>query len=428
MPFRSFKLHYSILHADDFGCTLSIQVSIHKEMQCPMSKKGLSVSVVIGAAVLIAALLFAGQSSFSQKAPPPGDFRTILADSWNFYKQNFMVNDERVESNNFKGTITEGQSYALMKSVWMDDQATFKKVWNWTKANMRRPGDNLFGWHWGQTESGQWGLIHTECAPDGDQDIAYALLLAGEKWNIPAYTAEAKAIIRDLWRLQVVEINGRYYLSGGDWPPSREGYLTVNPSYMAPYVYRKFAKYDKENASGWMALAQNVYPTLEACSALHPMKLPPNWCGIRYEDNRVIPSTPFGSDYSSAFSYDAVRVFWRMAADARLGSINAKSYLQKHRALIDYWNKHHTLPDGFDGKGMPLGDKPSGFALSMALAQNHVLYPESDRAFYDYTLAKDYRPDGYWYNGYNDFLHSVIWFGLYTASHPPSEAGYTLPK
>src|SRR5690606_1180007 len=113
-------------------------------------------------------------------------------------KNRFMKDGERVISNNYGGTISEGQSYALLKAVWMDDPETFQRVWQWTKSHMQRPQDHLLGWHWGKKEDGSEGLIHDESATDADQDIAYALLLAGEQWQMPEYTRDAQAIIQDL--------------------------------------------------------------------------------------------------------------------------------------------------------------------------------------------------------------------------------------
>ena len=51
-------------------------------------------------------------------------------------------------------------------------------------------------------------------------------------------------MIGDLWRLNVINVNNHLYLLPGTWEGFRQEYLTVDPSYYAPYVYRKFAQYD----------------------------------------------------------------------------------------------------------------------------------------------------------------------------------------
>jgi endoglucanase len=341
----------------------------------------------------------------------------VLRQSWVFYKTRMMINGERVNSNHYKGTITEGQSYAMLKAVWMNDPKTFERVWAWTRDHMRRPDDYLFGWRWGESDNGTEQLLETENATDADQDIAYALLLAGEKWSDSQYILEAQLIIPDLWQLNVAEVQGRYYLVPGTWPTFRQDYLTVNPSYFAPYVYRKFAKYDAAHAKGWLALADNTYPVLEACSNLTTSKLPPNWCAVRWDNSQIIFSDKQGAG-ARDFSYDAFRVFWRMAMDASDGSMQAKQYLNQHPALQSYWKTHKTLPEGFSSKGEPLGQTDSGFALSAALSQRHRLGIEPLRTAYDAMLLPAYHQEGYWFNDYNDYLHSVIWLHLYTTTLP----------
>ncbi len=343
----------------------------------------------------------------------PQDVDTLLKESWLYYKQRFMVNNERVSSNNYGGTITEGQSYALLKAVWMDDRKTFDKTWNWTQKHMANPDSHLLGWHWGKKENGQFGLISHHNATDGDQDIAYALLLAGEKWKHDNYIQDAQKLITDLWRFNVSEVQGKYYLNPGTWEGFYQGYLSINPSYFAPYVYRKFAEYDIPHRKGWLELADNIYPTLAACSNLTAQRLPPNWCAVDYNTGQIIYSDHQGKG-SRDFSYDAYRVFWRMAMDAKAGSPEALAYLQSHQALLKLSNNHHQLADGYTWQGEPLDLSSNGFILSAAMAQAHALDPKNPMAIYRHYLQPHYHSDGYWFNRYNDYLHSVIWLHLYT--------------
>jgi endoglucanase len=355
----------------------------------------------------------------------------LLKTSWEFYKNRFMEKRERVVSNNYaNGTISEGQSYALLKAVWMNDASVFEHTWRWTKTNLQvRPqaglNDHLFAWRWGQSDEPEKkvsqkvsqpdGVVYYEFATDADQDIAYALLLAGEQWNRPDYTQEALLIIQDLWQKAVVEIAGKYYLASGDYAPFYEDYLTLNPSYFAPYVYRKFAQVDTEHTAGWLALSQNIYPTLEKCTRLTAKKLPPNWCAVRWDTGDITYSDKQGEG-SRDFSYDAFRVFWRMSMDAAMGSTEAKTYLKTHPYLLTYLVQKKTLPEGFTEKGLPRGKEPSGFSLSAAVAQNRWLPKQTVKTGYDLWLKPYYNPNGYWFNSYNDFLHSVIWLHLYTLS------------
>lgn len=362
----------------------------------------------------------------------------LLHDSWRYYKTNFMADDTtHVISDNYGGTISEGQSYALLKALWMGEPATFAGIWRWTKTHMARPGDHLLGWRWGAAQNGRpAGLLEMENAADADQDIAYALLMAGERWNRPDYTRDGLAIARDIWRLNVQFLRGRAYLVPGTWQGFRQDRLTLNPSYFAPYVYRAFARYDTAHASGWNQLADDIYDTLEACTRLTANRLPPNWCAVPWKEERAsngnLPQVTF-SDLqgpgSRDFSYDAFRVYWRMGMDARLspspGRERAAAYLRDHPFLLQVWRKQHYLPEGFSSDGHPLSEEHSGFSAGPALLLHQAAHlsekvpadrsPDglSDYAFYEAVLGKHYNSAGYWFNGYNDFLHSVIWLHVY---------------
>jgi endo-1,4-beta-D-glucanase Y len=300
----------------------------------------------------------------------------------------------------------------------MNDPATFAKAWQWTKTNMRRPHDRLLAWQWDEKQ----GIVGIDSATDADQDIAYALLLAGQKWNNPAYTADGLAIINDLWRISVKKIRGHYYLSPGTWSGFHGDYLSLDPSYFAPYVYRKFAEYDKPHAEGWNALADDIYDTLEDCTTLTKPGLPPNWCGVKYLDDGgpLIVFSDRQGEGASDFSYDAFRVYWRMSMDAALspspGKERARNYLHSHPFLLQYWRQHRLMPEGFTAEGAPRGQETSGFAMGPALVLSHFENPVNDAALYQAMLAPQYNSQGYWFNDYNDYLHSVIWLHLYSLS------------
>jgi len=370
-----------------------------------------------------------GPSSFQSQEVASTFWSRLLNKTWKYYKTKFMAeNASRVVSNTYGGTISEGQSYALMKSFWMNDQETFQHVWRWTNTHMKRPNDNLLGWRWGGENPS--GLIESENATDADQDIAYVLLLAGKAWDRPDYFQDGLALTKDIWRHNVSHLHNHYFLSPGTWSGFKLNHqLALNPSYMAPYVYQTFAKYDKEHSKGWKQLAEDTYETLEACSNLSKVKLPPNWCAVSTEAEplhlgRKAPIKVYFSDVQGAgardFSYDAFRVFWRMEMDSKLspapGRERAKEYLKRHGYLLTYWEKHGFTPEGFTENGQPRTDKHSGFSAGGTLTVSHAMNAHGDSVLYESLLGQYYNPEGYWFNDYNDFLHSVIWLHLYAIS------------
>ena len=125
----------------------------------------------------------------------------LLEQSWQGYKKRFIQQDGRVIDHKAGGISTsEGQSYALLRAVWMNDPQTFNQVWSWTQNNLQVRGDHLFAWKWGQQSTkspgangpkapegpAKWGPIDSTAASDADQDIALALLMAHRKWQDPS--------------------------------------------------------------------------------------------------------------------------------------------------------------------------------------------------------------------------------------------------
>ncbi|HEX6312457.1 MAG TPA: glycosyl hydrolase family 8, partial [Acidimicrobiia bacterium] len=76
------------------------------------------------------------------------------------------------------------QAYALLLAAAIGDRARFELVWAWTAANLQRP-DGLLAWHWADGS-----VADAEPAADADLVTSRALLLAGERFDEPAYRDE----------------------------------------------------------------------------------------------------------------------------------------------------------------------------------------------------------------------------------------------
>ena len=63
----------------------------------------------------------------------------LLARTWAGYRSRFIAPDGRVvRPEHGNDTVSEGQAYAMLRAAWMDDQATFDRVWHWTKERLSR--------------------------------------------------------------------------------------------------------------------------------------------------------------------------------------------------------------------------------------------------------------------------------------------------
>ncbi|GEM_PF-2621653 len=179
------------------------------------------------------------------------DYNKILSNSWEHYKkQKIAINGRPLADLDYKDlgrgsygkdlSFSETVSYVLYRAVIMDDKATFDKVWFWSYNNMMRKNiprvfnwaesrweqmpdvkkDNLFAWRFTPNimNTNIGGIIYVpdnsqevngwrdgvEVAPDGDELIAGALIMAHNRWRSGEgaydYIGIAKDIVADIWR------------------------------------------------------------------------------------------------------------------------------------------------------------------------------------------------------------------------------------
>lgn len=250
------------------------------------------------------------------------------------YAQGYYVDDQR------RGN-SESQSYALLQSLWTDDERTFDVVWNWTKQHIQR-ADKLFSWQFSVDDGGTVTISDENSATDADTDIAYALLLAGNKWNRAEFTREGRDIVRSIWENETAEtISGRH-VTAGNWADTPES-IVINPSYFTPYAYRLFRTYDPEH--DWNQVIETGYRDIHRVSAASAPKkpnafLPPNWFELVKNEAETI--RPFsGKPESLDYSYDAFRTFARVSMDEQLYPQNqAKDYLDNVTVFDEEWTSN----------------------------------------------------------------------------------------
>lgn len=334
----------------------------------------------------------------------------VLTESWETYKSFFIQSDGRVidyRSNN--STTSEGQSYALLRAVWVNDRNTFDNVLSWTNRNLKVRGDDLFGWEWGKNKTDQWTLLDKSSAADADQDIAIALILAYEKWNDEKYLTQAKKLIANIWSELVIEIKGKNYVIAGEWAKNEEN-VKLNPSYLSPYAYRIFAQYDKKN--NWKSLIDSSYEVLNESSNLSVFYLPPNWAFINKKTGTITIDkdvNPKESDYS----YDAIRTQWRISLDYLLfNEKRALKYIQKStNYLIKYWEINKVLPANITADGV-IRELNGSYAIYGAnLPAIALVNPQAAREIYHKKLASEY-VKGFWGDPKDYYAQNIIWFGV----------------
>ncbi len=352
----------------------------------------------------------------------------ILKRSWSSYKSNFLINNQKtIDPNNNEITTSEGQSYALLKSVWMDDRATFDNSWYWTKSNMQQES-GVFGWKWGKNSAGKEELLDKGAASDAESDIALALLFAYKKWEDPKYLQEARIVLDGMWNTEVKSFRGKNYLVPGDWAKNQD-HLIINPSYLSPYAYRIFAEADKKH--DWMSLVDSSYEVLEGCMSAkfdlegESVYLPPNWCQIDNSGKFVRPDEE-GLN-SIDYSYDAVRTMWRLGLDYRwYQEPRAKNLLDKSGMfLAEKWNTDKKILVGYTHDGQPWENYESVLGYSTALANFAITNPDLAKEIYEAKVLDKFYEDfdekqHYWEDPKNYYTQNWAWFGtaLYSNNLP----------
>lgn len=203
-------------------------------------------------------------------------------------------------------TVSEGIGYGMLIGVFMNDKALFDAVWGYGKAHL--DGNGLMTWHYNSSGS----VAGNGSATDADEDMAYALLMAGVQWSSSTYTSAGTTMVN---AIMAHEVSGNV-LEGGDMFNNAN---ELDPSYFAPSYYRVFARVTGNNA--WMNVLDESYTILAAASGSYG--LVPNWvntsgAGISSVDSKNGPY----------FGYDSSRIPFRIALDWCLnGEKRAQDYL-----------------------------------------------------------------------------------------------------
>lgn len=341
----------------------------------------------------------------------------ILKSSWASYKKHFVQGGRVIDPNRENISTSEGQSYSLLRSVWMNDKESFDEVWKWTKTNLQQPS-NLFTWKWNEGSSDDQGT-----APDADTDIALALIFASRKWNDNSYLNEGKKIIDGIWNNEIGFVQSTPYIIAGNWA-NKPNYLTINPSYLRPYAYRIFAELDKNH--DWNEVVNSSYLILDKCTSSKldkpAGKLPPEWCAIDKSTSLVYKSP--GEPNSTDYAYNAFRVPWHISLDYKwYKDERSLNYLKSLSVLETIYIKDKKLLAAYTHDGEVWENYESVAAYSgnlgyFTITDNELL----EEIYREKILNKFYEETdrNYWEDPKNYFTQNWGWFGtaLYSDNLP----------
>lgn len=381
----------------------------------------LAISLILGTLFTIASIFYA--NSPKKDAPIVYAKNQMLLELWNNYKSEYIepVSHRTLDKQQNNISTSEGQSYTMLRAVWVDDQNTFDESWQWTKDNLQRP-DHLLSWKFGQLPNGKYGVQDNvggqNTATDGDSDIALSLLMAYSRWKQDKYLYDALPLIASIWEKEVVVINAKPVLVANDLERNNLEKVIVNPSYFAPYAYKIFAKVDKKN--NWNGLADNSYELLVAASQnkLDTSKssgLPPDWITIN-RTSGIIAATG-NNGLTTKFSYDAIRIPWRLAVDWQwFKDARDKSTLAHFGFLKNEWSNNKYIFASYNHDGTPDAgyDAPSVYGATIgyfSVLEPHVateIYKSKLSVLYDPDEQKLKQPLGYYDDNWSWFGSALV--------------------
>lgn len=342
-----------------------------------------------------------------------------LTDLWRVYKDIYLQAGSRrtVDLQNGGITTSEGESYTMLRAVWMDDQRTFADSWQWTKDNLQRD-DHRLAWRFGPRPDGSYGIQDriggNNSATDADVDTAFALLMAYSRWKQDVYLYDAQPLISAIWTGSVVTVDGGPVLTSDDVQRADPLKVLVNPSYFAPYAYRVFAVVDRQHP--WQALVDNGYELLDRLArqpldARSAAGLPPDWV---YLDRRTGRFSAAGGGLTTTFGYDALRLPWRLALDSLwYGDPRARRQLERESPLARAWTQDHRLAASYHRDGTAAAGYESPAMYGGAMGYFTVVRPDLARQVYDRKLLPLYDPDTEGVTGPLGYYDSNwVWFGM----------------
>lgn len=342
---------------------------------------------------------------YSKKVDGNPEYDFCLKKSYESYKKNFMSKDGRIidyEKNSI--TTSEGQSYMMLRSLAVGDKSAFNLTYKWAKNNLQR-NDKLFAWLWGKNKQGKYEILDNNTASDADVDIAFALILAYEKWGDYKCLQEAKEIINSIWENETRPVGSKLVLSTGV-VQNKDEKIELNPSYFAPYAFRFFQKYDELH--DWNLLIDSSYYYLSKVTNETETNLPPNWFLI--ENGQIILENSERSD----FSYDAIRVFMRIYLDyVRTGEKRALPILEKTKFFIEKWEDSHKFYTNYKKNG-ELRDRTEYTGSIAVLVPILEMYNRKIATeIYESKLSDKFGNEKYWDSKTDYYGKNLSWFGCY---------------
>jgi endo-1,4-beta-D-glucanase Y len=253
---------------------------------------------------------------------------------------------KKPDSGNVIGsTVSEGMGYGMLLAVYMNDQAVFDNLWQYVRLYLNENG--LMDWEIDPNGS----VIGSGAASDGDEDMAFALVMADRQWGgsgslDDTYLNYAIALIDAMWEHEVDHSRNDMLKAGDTW-----GDVDItNPSYFAPAYFRVFGRVTGKEAE-WNRVVASSYDVIEASlnaqNGNQDNGLVPAWCTSTGVPTEAYAGAP------THFQQDSTRTPFRVGQDyCYFGEPRAKAYLEKITSFYQGVGVANIV-DGYDLDGTP---------------------------------------------------------------------------
>lgn len=218
------------------------------------------------------------------------------------FLEDFVDGDGRVvRHDQGDDTVSEGQAYAMLVAVAVDDEVTFREVWRWTREHLLR-GDGLLAWRWADGR-----VADPMPATDADVDAAHALSRAAERFGDEGFADDARLLADAVLDHSTIEGRLGPVAVAGPWATGDPAW--VNPGYGDPAGYEALGRLTGDER--WRALDDAARRVV--AGATSGTDLPADWAVLT--PTGIEPRAEPSGDGSIAHGYDAVRASIRLAAD-----------------------------------------------------------------------------------------------------------------
>lgn len=291
---------------------------------------------------------------------------------WSQYRERFVLPTGRVIDNG-NGNIShsESQGYGMLLASVNNDRETFESLAQWTAETLLRPDIALHAWKYDPREL--MPVADPNNATDGDILIAWALLRAAQRWQVPDYTRRSRTIRQAIRSRLVIEHAGRMVLLPGLQGFADQARVVVNPSYYVWSALDAFAAIDGDNV--WAPVIDDGVRLLTE-SRFGSLALPVDWFQI---DNagKLAPA----SDKPPRFGFDAIRIPLYAATGRRLAV--AETVVAWWKSLVESGKPIPAWIDAISGETAPYPLSAGG----MAVVSRTLAAAEPDALAQDYYAA-----------------------------------------